>query len=210
MLDRILAPGVIAVVRSERPGPLVEVARALARGGVTAIEITFTVPGAVGVIERVARELDDEIQIGAGTVLDAETARAAILAGAQFVVSPSTDPRTIELCRRYSVPVMPGALTPTEVVTAWQAGADVVKIFPSELTGPRYLKALRGPLPQIRLLPTGGISLENAREFLECGAAALGVGSALVSPQHVASEDFDEIERRARQFVRIVREYRGA
>jgi len=207
-LQKILDCGVVAVLRAADGGRLVDVAQALLAGGVTAIEVTFTVPGAVRVIETVADRLGDKIQLGAGTVLDAETARAALLAGAGYVVSPHTERTIIELCRRYSAPVMPGALTPTEVVTAWQAGADVVKIFPSDLTGPKYLKALRGPLPQVRLMPTGGVNLDTAADFLKAGACALGVGSSLASAKDVSEGKLEEIQQRATKFVEIVREVR--
>jgi 2-dehydro-3-deoxyphosphogluconate aldolase/(4S)-4-hydroxy-2-oxoglutarate aldolase len=140
-------------------------------------------------------------------VLDAETARVAILSGAEFIVAPCVSLDVIELCRRYSKPVMPGALTPTEVVTAWQAGADIVKIFPSELTGPKYIKSLKAPLPQVRMMPTGGVNLETAEEFLKAGSCALGIGSSLVEPKAVASGDLKRIETLARQYVEIVRQF---
>jgi 2-dehydro-3-deoxyphosphogluconate aldolase/(4S)-4-hydroxy-2-oxoglutarate aldolase len=209
ILDRILNCGIVAVVRAEKGDQLVEVAEALLAGGVEAIEVTFTVPAAHKVIERVAERLGDRIVLGAGTVLDPETARIAILSGAHYIVAPNVNTQVIETCRRYSKPVMPGALTPTEVITAWEAGADVVKVFPSDFFGPKYLKALHGPLPHIRLMPTGGVNLQTAREFLQCGACALGVGTSLVDNQTVAAREFGKIEGLARQFVQIVREYRG-
>lgn len=207
-LDSIFASGIVAVIRADDGARLVEVAEALLTGGVTAMEVTFTVPSAPKVLEQVSDRLAGKITLGAGTVLDAATARIAILSGAEFIVSPHTDAEVIRLCRQYSVPVMPGALTPTEVVTAWRAGADIVKVFPSELTGPRYLKALHGPLPQVRLMPTGGVSLENAAEYIRCGAVALGVGGSLVDPRQVASGNLDSIQARAQQFVEVVREAR--
>ncbi|WP_435007913.1 bifunctional 4-hydroxy-2-oxoglutarate aldolase/2-dehydro-3-deoxy-phosphogluconate aldolase [Tundrisphaera lichenicola] len=207
-LKRILDGGIVAVVRSESPDQLVRVVRALAEGGVTAAEITFTVPNALEVIRQVRQELGDSIVLGAGTVLDPETARAALLAGAEYIVSPSTNVDVIRLCRRYDKAVMPGALTPTEVVTAWEAGADVVKIFPSDLGGPGYLKALRGPLPQIRMMPTGGVDLNTAESFLKAGACCLGVGSSLVEPKAVASGDFDRLRDLASQYSAIVRKFR--
>lgn len=209
-LERILQCGIVAVIRSERGDTLSDVAGALLAGGVSAIEVTFTVPKAHHVLEQVAASLGDRIVLGAGTILDAETARMAILSGAKFLVSPHVDEGVIEMGRRYSIPVMPGALTPTEVVRAWQAGADVVKIFPSELTGPKYLKALRGPLPQVQLMPTGGITLENAAEFLKCGACALGVGGQLADPKWIADREFGKLEQTARQFVSIVKEFRDS
>lgn len=209
ILDRILSCGIVAVVRAEKGDQLVEVAQALLAGGVQAIEVTFTVPAAHKVIERVAEQVGDRIVLGAGTVLDAETARIAILSGAQYIVAPNTNPKVIEICRRYSKPVMPGALTPTEVVTAWEAGADVVKVFPCDFFGPKYLKALHGPLPQIRLMPTGGVNLQTARDFLAAGACALGVGTSLVDNKTVAAREFSKIESLAKQFVEIVKEFRA-
>lgn len=209
-LQRVLDSGIVAVIRAESPDLLVDVAEALLAGGVEVMEVTFTVPRVTSVLEKVTSKLGKRVLLGAGTVLDSETARAAILAGAEFIVAPSVNLSVIELCRRYSKLVMPGALTPTEVVTAWQAGADIVKIFPSELTGPKYLKALHGPLPQVRLMPTGGVNLETATEFLKCGACALGIGSQLVDPKAVASGDLKKIETLARQYVEIVARYRGS
>jgi 2-dehydro-3-deoxyphosphogluconate aldolase/(4S)-4-hydroxy-2-oxoglutarate aldolase len=203
-LTRILGSGVVAVLRAPNGDVLTDVAEALLAGGVEAIEVTFTVPGAHRVLEQVANRLGDKIVLGAGTVLDAETARIALLAGAEFIVAPTVNREVIELCRRYSKPVMPGALTPTEVLTAWQYGADLVKIFPSELTGPAYLKALHGPLPQVRLMPTGGVNLQTAAEFLRAGACALGIGGSLVESKAVAARDMARIESLARQYVEIV------
>jgi len=209
-LDRILRCGIVAVLRAPRGELLAEVAEALLAGGVEAIEVTFTVPHALQVIEQVADRLGDKLVLGAGTVLDAETARAAILAGAQFIVSPTLNLQVVELCRRYSRVVMPGALTPTEILTAWQAGADIVKVFPSDLTGPGYLKAVLAPLPQVRLMPTGGVNLQTAADFLKAGACALGIGSSLVDPQAVAKREFAKITDLARKYVEIVRQVRGA
>ena len=189
---------------------LADVAEALRAGGVEAMEITFTVPNAPRVLEQVADRLGDKIVLGAGTVLDSETARTALLAGAEFIVSPTVNLEVIRLCQRYSKVVMPGALTPTEVLTAWEAGADVVKIFPSEITGPAYLKALHGPLPQILLMPTGGVNLQTAAEFLKAGACALGIGSSLIEPKAVAAGDLCRIESLARQYVEIVTRTRQA
>ncbi|HWF66580.1 MAG TPA: bifunctional 4-hydroxy-2-oxoglutarate aldolase/2-dehydro-3-deoxy-phosphogluconate aldolase, partial [Acidobacteriaceae bacterium] len=163
MMQRIREIGLVPVLRATSAKEAMTIADAIIAGGVTVLEITMTVPGAIQVIEQLVQHHGDKLLVGAGTVLDAETARGCLLAGAQFVVSPALDVRTIELCRRYGVPVMPGALTPTEIVTAWQAGADVVKVFPcSALGGAKYLKALQGPLPQIQLIPTGGVSLSTA------------------------------------------------
>jgi 2-dehydro-3-deoxyphosphogluconate aldolase/(4S)-4-hydroxy-2-oxoglutarate aldolase len=207
-LARILEGGVVAVVRSERPEPLVQVVEALAAGGVTAAEITFTVPDAIEVLRAVRRALGDRIVLGAGTVLDPETARAALLAGAEYLVSPVVNLDVIRLCRRYDTVVMPGAFTPTEVLAAWEAGADVVKIFPAEVGGPAYLKALKGPLPQVRLMPTGGVDLTTAEAFLKAGACCLGVGSQLVEPRAVQTGDFARLEALASQYAEIVRRHR--
>jgi 2-dehydro-3-deoxyphosphogluconate aldolase/(4S)-4-hydroxy-2-oxoglutarate aldolase len=208
-LQRVLDRAIVAVIRSESPDKLVDVAEALLAGGVEVMEVTFTVPRATRVIEKVADKLGDRVLLGAGTVLDPETARAAFLAGAEFIVSPAVNVAVIEMCRRYSKLCMPGAFTPTEVVTAWQAGADIVKIFPSDLVGPKYLKLLHGPLPHVRLMPTGGVKLDTAAEFLAAGACALGVGSSLVDQKAVAAGDMMKIESLARQFVAKVAEYRA-
>ena len=203
-LARVLHGGVVAIVRAPRGDLLVDVAEALLEGGVDVIEITFTVPRAHRVLERVADKLGDRILLGAGTVLDPETARTALLAGAEFLVSPTVNLDVIRLCQRYDKLVMPGAFTPTEVLTAWEAGADIVKVFPADALGPGYLKALHGPLPQIRLMPTGGVNLKTAADYLLAGACSLGLGGALVSSQAVAEGDLETIKTRARQYVDIV------
>jgi 2-dehydro-3-deoxyphosphogluconate aldolase/(4S)-4-hydroxy-2-oxoglutarate aldolase len=207
-LQRVGQTGIVAVIRSASGQRLAEVAEALVAGGVDVMEVTFTVPRAHQVLEQVAQRLAGKILLGAGTVLDPETARIAILSGAEFIVSPTVNLDVIRLCRRYDKLVMPGAFTPTEVLAAWEAGADVVKIFPSDVTGPAYLKALAGPLPQIRLMPTGGVNLETAASFLRAGAYALGVGSSLVDPKAVAAGDLANIEKLAKQFCEIVRQAR--
>lgn len=205
----MLQAGVVAIIRSTDASRLAEVAESLLAGGVSVMEVTFTVPRAHHVLEQVADRLGDRILLGAGTVLDAETARIAILAGAEFIVSPVVSREVIACCRRYSKLSLPGALTPTEIMAAWEAGADIVKVFPSEFTGPAYLKAVRAPLPQVRLMPTGGVTLETAADYLRAGACALGVGSSLVESQAVAAGDFKRIEMLARQFMEIVRQTRG-
>ena len=207
-LTRIQRSGIVAVIRSDRGELLADVAEALVAGGVDVMEVTFTVPQAHRVLEWVAERLGERILLGAGTVLDPETARIALLSGAEFVVSPAVNLEVIRLCRRYSKLVMPGALTPTEVITAWENGADIVKIFPSDTSGPAYLKALKGPFPQVRLMPTGGVNLDTAAAFLHAGAFALGVGSALVDPKAVAAGDLGKIEKLARQYVAIVQQSR--
>jgi 2-dehydro-3-deoxyphosphogluconate aldolase/(4S)-4-hydroxy-2-oxoglutarate aldolase len=209
-LSRVLKTAIVAIVRAPSGERLVEVAEALVAGGVDVIEITFTVPKADKVLAQVADRLGDRALLGAGTVLDTETARIALLSGAQFLVSPTVNLGVIEMCRRYDKLVMPGAFTPTEVLSAWQAGADIVKVFPCDALGPGYLKALRGPLPQIRLLPTGGVNLDTAAAFLQAGACALGIGNSLVEPKAVASGDLKRIESLARQYVEIVKKRRAS
>ena len=185
-LRRVLDCGIVAVVRSPDSQQLVEVARALADGGVTVVEITMTVPDALDVLRQVRRALGDRILLGAGTILDPETARAALLAGAEYLVAPTLNLDVIRLCQRYDKLVMPGAFTPTEILTAWEAGADIVKVFPADVVGPAFFKAMRGPLPQVRLMPTGGVDLNTAADFLQAGACCLGVGGQLVEPKAVA------------------------
>lgn len=209
-LQRVLESGLVSIIRARSSDQLVNVARALYEGGIHVIEVTFTVPDALQILRDVQRELGDRILLGAGSVLDAETARAAILAGAEFIVSPVVNRDVIELCNRYDKVVMPGAFTPTEVVQAWQAGADVVKIFPADVGGPAYLKSLHGPLPQVRLMPTGGVNLETLGDFMQAGACAVGLGSALVEKQAVESGDMDRIRSLAGQYVARMREIRQA
>ena len=177
-LLRLTETGVVAVVRSDDPSRLVQVAEALNAGGIDIFEVTMSVPGALDVMRQVSERFGTEIVVGAGTVLDGETARAAILAGAEFIVSPTLSQDVITVARRYGKVVVPGALTPTEILTAWEAGADIVKVFPARQGGPRYLKDMLAPLPQLRLMPTGGVSLENAVEYVRAGAVAVGIGSA--------------------------------
>jgi 2-dehydro-3-deoxyphosphogluconate aldolase/(4S)-4-hydroxy-2-oxoglutarate aldolase len=203
-LRRILDCGIIAVVRSESPEQLAAVVSALADGGVTAAEITFTVPDAVEVIRRVRKDLGDRVVLGAGTVLDSETARAALLAGAEYLVAPTVNLDVIRLARRYDKAVMPGAFTPTEVLSAWEAGADIVKVFPADVGGPAYLKALRGPLPQVRLMPTGGVDLNTAEAFLKAGACCLGVGGQLVEPSAIRAGNFQRITELAQAYSSLV------
>lgn len=208
VLSRIRSTGVVAVIRADQPDDLIEVARALARGGVTLIEITLTVPKALQVIERAADQLKDEVLIGAGTVLDAATARAAILAGSAYVVSPALRPDVIETCRRYDVACMPGAMTPTEVLHAWELGGDVVKIFPAGVGGPGFFKDLKGPFPDIELMPTGMVNRETAPLFIKNGACAVGVGGELAGKPMIAAREFDKIAENAKTFIDIVRRSR--
>jgi len=202
-----VASGLVAVIRAENPDQAARIADACAAGGITALEITFTVPGAAGVIEHLAKKCSNEILLGAGTVLDPETARIAILAGAQFVVSPALNPETARLCNRYQVPYMPGAATIREVVEAMECGADIMKAFPGEILGPAFVKAVKGPLPQAQLMPTGGVSLENVADWIHAGSVAIGVGGNLTAGAKTG--DFTSITRLARQFVEKVKEARA-
>lgn len=210
ILHQIHKVGLVPVLRASSAEAAIAAAAAIEAGGVPVLEITMTVPCAIEVIAALAKSSSGRVLVGAGTVLDAETARACILAGAQFIVSPSLHVNTIDLCLRYSVPVIPGALTPTEIVTAWEAGADVVKVFPcSAVGGAKYLAALRGPLPQIALIPTGGVSLSTAADFLAAGAFALGVGSDLVDISAVKDGKPEVITENARKYVAVVERARA-
>jgi len=210
VLKQIRDIGIIPVVRATSADEAMRAIDAIREGGVSVLEITMTVPGAVSVIEQLAKNYGNDVLVGAGTVLDPETARACILSGAKFVVSPALNVETIECCRRYGVAVMPGALTPTEVVQAWTAGADFVKVFPAgALGGASYLKALKAPLPQIELVPTGGVSLKTAADFIKAGASALGVGADLVDLKAIRDGQASIITERAKQYVEIVREARA-
>jgi len=202
--DAMADCGVIAVLRADSPSQLVATATALVEGGVRSVEVTMTTPGALDVVKEAVRELKGRAIIGVGSVLDAPTARAAILAGAEFVVSPILNPEMILLVNRYGKVVIPGAFTPTEILEAWEAGADAVKIFPADVGGPAYLKAIKGPLPQVKLVPTGGVTLENAGEFIRAGAEMIAAGGNLAPPKEIAAGKFDEIIKRARKFVEAV------
>jgi 2-dehydro-3-deoxyphosphogluconate aldolase/(4S)-4-hydroxy-2-oxoglutarate aldolase len=202
--------GVVAVIRADNPADLIEVGRALDEGGVKHIEITMTVPGALGVIEKAVSTLKDlNVCIGAGTILDAETARLAILAGAGYIVSPVFRPAVVDMCKRYSVAVMPGAMTPTEALDAWEAGADVVKIFPAGVGGPQFFKDLKGPLPHVEIMPTGAVNFQTGPQFIKAGACAIGVGGELAGKPLIAARDFAKITQNAREFVRLVKEARA-
>lgn len=209
VLKRIRETGIVPVVRAASSVEAMRVVDAIKEGGINVLEITMTVPGAIHVIEEVAKRFGNDVTVGAGTVLDAATARACMLAGAQFIVSPSLNVETIEVCRRYSIAVMPGALTPTEVMMAWQAGADMVKVFPcSALGGASYLKSLKAPFPQVELIPTGGVSLKTAADFIRAGASALGVGSDLVDTKAIRAGEPEKVTQAARAYLEAVREAR--
>lgn len=201
--------GVIAVIRLNEARACRAVSDALVAGGVTALEVTTTVPGAVDLIAELSARMPSGVLVGAGTVLDAHTARQVIRAGARFVVSPILNAEVIETCHGHDVPAVPGCFTPTEIFTAWQMGADVVKVFPATVLGPGYFRDLRGPLPEIRLMPTGGVTRENAGAWIAAGAVAIGVGTALVDPGAIADGRFDVIADNARQFTQAVQRARG-
>lgn len=210
VLKRLEEIGVIPVVRAASAEEAVAVAEAIGEGGIRVLEITLTVPGAVKVIAELSKRFGDQVLVGAGTVLDPEAARECIEAGARFVVSPALNLQTIELCKREGIVILPGALTPTEVVTAWNAGADAVKVFPcSAVGGAKYLRALKAPLPQIRLVPTGGVSLATAKDFIAAGAWALGVGADLVNNEAIRSGDRESVISAARDYVQAVQEARA-
>ncbi|MGD0896586.1 MAG: bifunctional 4-hydroxy-2-oxoglutarate aldolase/2-dehydro-3-deoxy-phosphogluconate aldolase [Thermoguttaceae bacterium] len=210
VLASLRQSGVVAVIRTETPEDLVAVSRALRGGGVKFIEITMTVPGALEIIRDAAAQLRGaDVFIGAGTVLDAPTARAAIIAGAQFIVGPAFDVEMVKLCNSYGVVVMPGAFTPHEVFQAWKGGADVVKVFPADIGGPDYLKTIKEPLPQVELLPTKGIDFDTAALYIKAGAIAVGTGSCLVNKALIAAKDHARIMQNADRFTRIVREAKG-
>jgi 2-dehydro-3-deoxyphosphogluconate aldolase/(4S)-4-hydroxy-2-oxoglutarate aldolase len=200
-LELIRDTGVIAIMRAKSSDQLIAAADAIRRGGVRAIEVTMTTPGALDVIEEAVHRYGSDVLFGAGTVLDAETARTAILAGAGFIVAPTLNLEMVALCKRYAVPVLPGCFTPTEMLTAWEAGADMVKLFPAELGGPDLVRAILAPLPQLQIVPVGGVDLDTAAEFIRKGAAALGVGSSLINQKLLESGDMEELTRRAAAFI---------
>lgn len=209
-MQQVLDSGLVAIIRAPSGELLVDVAKALLDGGISIIEVTLTVPNALQIIADVNRELGDKIILGAGSVIDSETARAAMLAGAEFIVSPVVKPDVIACCKRYGKAVMPGAFTPTEILTAWELGADVVKVFPADVGGPAYLKAVKAPLPQVRLMPTGGVDLDTLESFWKAGACAVGLGSALVEKDAVARGDMNRIRDLAGQYVSLMERLRGS
>jgi 2-dehydro-3-deoxyphosphogluconate aldolase / (4S)-4-hydroxy-2-oxoglutarate aldolase len=207
VLSKVIESGLVAIVRTNSADQAARIAEACARGGAAAIEITFTVPGATAVIEALAKQYaSGEILIGAGTVLDPETARIAILAGAQYIVSPSVSPETARLCNRYQIPYMPGACTMREIVDAMECGADIVKLFPGETLGPAFVKAVKGPLPQASLMPTGGVAVDNVAEWIKAGAVAVGVGGSLTAGAQ--SGNFQLITDTAKQFIERIQQAR--
>lgn len=207
-LDLIRSTGVIAIMRAQSSDQLSVAADAIRAGGVRVIEVTMTTPGALDVVAAATHRHGDDVLFGVGTVLDTETARAAILAGAGFIVAPTLSLPVVALCNRYSIPVMPGVFTPTEALTAWEAGADMVKLFPASIGGPPLVKAIRAPLPQLDIVPVGGVDLDTAAAFIRHGAAALGVGGSLINQSLLDSCDMAELTRRATAFVEKVHEGR--
>jgi len=203
ILQKLKAEKVIALIRADNPDGLIDCAKALAAGGLTSIELTMTTPGAIRTLEKATAELPDFL-FGLGTVLDAETARAGILAGAKFVVTPGVRLGVIEMCKRYSVPIFCGAFTPTEIITVWEAGADAAKIFPAEFFGPGYIKSLKGPLPHIEMVPTGGVNENNVGEFLKAGAYATAAGSSLVEARALKEKNWAAITAKAKAFAAAV------
>lgn len=210
VLRSIIEIGIVPIVRTPSAETAMAAVEAIYRGGVRAAEITMTVPGAIKALEKLADRFGDTMVLGAGTVLDPETARACMLAGAEFFVTPALNVKTIEMARRYSKVICPGALTPTEILTAWEAGADAVKVFPcSAVGGAKYIKAVKAPLPHVEMIPTGGVNLETVGDFLKAGASAVAVGSELVDNKTVQEGKLDVIEERARQYLAAVAKARA-
>jgi 2-dehydro-3-deoxyphosphogluconate aldolase/(4S)-4-hydroxy-2-oxoglutarate aldolase len=208
-IDRILKSGLVAIIRADSAGQLTEACEALIEGGVDCIEVTMTTPGALEAIREASQKLGDRICIGVGSVLDVVTARLAILAGAEYVVTPVVRLDVITMCQRYSKPVFCGAMTPTEALTAHEAGADFVKIFPSNIVGPAYIAAIKGPLPQLRIVPTGGVDEKTCGDFIKAGCCALGVGGSLVTKEILRDKKWDELTSRAKTLVAAVNKARG-
>ncbi|MFN3283735.1 MAG: bifunctional 2-keto-4-hydroxyglutarate aldolase/2-keto-3-deoxy-6-phosphogluconate aldolase [Pseudothermotoga sp.] len=200
IIERIIDSGIVAVIRADSPSKAVEMCRACREGGIVAIEVTFSVPHAVEVIQQIDREMGDQILLGAGTVLDPYTAKIAVEAGAKYIVAPNLSEETALLCNKHRIPYIPGVLTPTEIVKALELGVPLIKLFPASAVGPSYIKAIHGPLPQARLMPTGGVELENVKEWIKAGAAAVGVGGGLTKGTK------DQIVEKARKFVQLVKE----
>ena len=210
IINRILDAGVVPIIRCDSKEQAIGAAKAIHKGGISVLEVTMTVPGALGILEKLKDEFGDSLLLGAGTVLDPETARACMLAGAEFLVTPGLDVRTIEMAKRYSIAILPGALTPTEIITAWQAGADMIKVFPcSAVGGASYIKAVKAPLPQVLLAPTGGVDIDNVGEFFAAGSDAVAVGSSLVTSKALREGRFDEIEKATAAFAKAVAKARS-
>ncbi|SDT98784.1 2-dehydro-3-deoxyphosphogluconate aldolase / (4S)-4-hydroxy-2-oxoglutarate aldolase [Verrucomicrobium sp. GAS474] len=205
ILQRLLDPGLVAIIRADSSEGVADAAAALLEGGIDAIELTMTTPGALGAVAEISRRFGDRVLIGIGSVTDVESAERAIYAGALFVVTPVFRPKVVAACRRHGRPIASGAYTPTEALDAWEAGSDFVKIFPADSVGPGYIKALKAPLPQLRIIPTGGVNLKTVKEFLAAGCAALAVGSNLVSKEVLARKDWKTLSETAAAYVAAVR-----
>jgi len=209
-LKMLIEAGIVSVVRASSAAEAITIVNAIVKGGINIIEITMTVPNAIGVIKTIAEKFKENILLGAGTVLDTETARMSILAGAEFIVSPCLSEELIKICRRYSKIVIPGAMTPTEILKTWEMGADMVKVFPAgNLGGPEYIRALKAPLPQILLNSTGGVNLENAGEFIKAGSSVISVGSSLLDKKAVSEKKFEVLTKKSKQFVEEIKKARG-
>lgn len=209
IIDRIINPGIVAVIRADSSEQLIGAAEALYEGGVIGLEVTMTTPNALQVISDVSKRFGKKVLVGVGTVLDTETCRAAILAGAQFAVTPVLRPEVIKMCNRYGIPVAAGAYTPTEAITAYESGADFVKIFPADQLGPQYIKNILGPLPQLRIIPTGGVTVATVDAFIKAGCVALGAGSSLVSKDVLKNQDWKKLTETAAAFVEAIKKARA-
>jgi len=209
-LNLIRETGLIAIMRAKSPDQLIAAADAIKKSGVKVIEVTMTTPGALSVIREAINKYGSDVLFGAGTVLDPETARAAILAGAGFIVAPVLNFKVIALCNRYSIPIIPGCFSPTEMLQAWEGGADMIKLFPADFGGPSLVKSILAPLPQLEVIPVGGVNIDTAAAFIENGATALGVGSSLINQKLLDSNDMEELTRRASAFIQEVKRGRGA
>ena len=209
IIDRIVNPGIVAIIRADSCEQLMGAAEALYEGGVTGMEVTMTTPNALQVINDVAKRFGNKVLIGVGTVLDTETCRAAILAGSQFVVTPVTRPEVIKMCNRYGIPIAAGAYTPTEALTAYEAGADFVKIFPADQLGPTYIKNILAPMPQLQIIPTGGVTVATVDAFIKAGCVALGAGSSLVSKDILKNQDWKRLTETAAAFVEAIKKARA-
>jgi 2-dehydro-3-deoxyphosphogluconate aldolase/(4S)-4-hydroxy-2-oxoglutarate aldolase len=209
IVHRLLNPGIVAVIRADSSEQLLHVAEALKNGGLPAMEVTMTTPNAIEVIREVTEKFGDEILMGVGTILDTETCRAALLAGAEFVVTPIFRAEIIQLCKRYGKPIVCGAYTPTEMLNAWDAGADFIKVFPADGLGPNYIKAVKAPLPQLEIIPTGGVDVNTAGDFIKAGCAAVAAGSSLVSKKILQSQNWSELTATAKKFVEAVAKARA-
>jgi 2-dehydro-3-deoxyphosphogluconate aldolase / (4S)-4-hydroxy-2-oxoglutarate aldolase len=207
-LQIMINTGIVAVIRVNNASELMDTTIALNQGGVKALEITMTSPGALEVISEASKKLGTEALLGVGSVLDAETARLAILAGAKFVVGPVLKPDVIQMCKRYNILCIPGAFSPTEIITAWENGADVVKVFPATKLGPSFIKDILGPLPQVKLTPTGGLNLENTAEYIKAGASFVGVGSSLVDKRLITEKKWNELSTLASKYIEAVKNAR--